>query len=60
MQTVELVSVSQHAPLVVLDRVLTAAEGALNDLGYSRVWVDRQGESLTVLAEFAPAALAPA
>ena len=58
MSTVELVTVSRHAPLAVLDRVLTAAQEALDDVGAARVWVDRQGDNLTVLAELAE--LAPA
>jgi hypothetical protein len=54
MSTVELITVSRHAPVVVLDRVLTAAQEALDDVGAARVWVDRQGDNLTVLAELTP------
>ncbi len=51
MSTVELITVSRHAPVAVLDRVLTAAQEALDDVGAARVWLDRQGDNLTVLAE---------
>lgn len=51
MAEIRVLTVTNSAPLAVLDKVLTAAEDALEDVGAERVWVERDAAAITVMAE---------
>lgn len=53
MAEIRVLTVTSSAPLAVLDRVLTAAEDALEDAGAERIWVERDATAITVMAELA-------
>jgi hypothetical protein len=51
MHKIRIMTVSDSAPVAVLDKVLTAAEAALEAAGAQRVWVERESRALAVMAE---------
>jgi hypothetical protein len=51
MHKIRILTVSESAPLAVLDKVLTAAEEALELAGARRVWIERDSSALAVMAE---------
>ncbi|KQW45936.1 hypothetical protein ASC77_18645 [Nocardioides sp. Root1257] len=51
MRQLHILTIAGNLPLSLLDRVLTATEQSLRDLGVSRVWITSDGGNLKVLAE---------
>lgn len=47
---IHVLTIEANLPVPLLDRVLTAIELALDDLGASRVWITPEGQRLRVLA----------
>jgi actin-like ATPase involved in cell morphogenesis len=51
MHKIRILTVSDSTPVAVLDKVLTAAEDALEAAGAQRVWVESESMALAVMAE---------
>ena len=51
MPTMHVLTVTPTLPHRVLDRVMTAVEGALNDCDASRVWISNELPRLAVMAD---------
>jgi hypothetical protein len=54
MDTIRILTISDSAPVAVLDKVLTAAEDALEAAGAQRIWVERDSMALAVMAQLPP------
>lgn len=51
MPEIHILTVAANLPLPLVDRVLTATEHGLVDLGVCKFWTVRHGQDLRVLAE---------
>ncbi|GAA4727972.1 hypothetical protein GCM10023350_08820 [Nocardioides endophyticus] len=51
MTEVHILTIAANLPISLLDRVLTATERALDDLGVSRVRITSEGRNLRVVAD---------